>query len=106
MQGYKVIDGSQIVISEHPGFHRDYTEKEFLKYVEASQDYVENADFEDHKTKIMGKSAYAIWVDRCRCIEVEELENGMYHVTNNGHHRAFIARKYGLKIVAYVDDYI
>ncbi len=104
---YKVIDGKKIGLRYEPEFIRGgLSEKDFYEFVKASQDYFIKGDLEDRETIILGKSAYAIWVDRARCVEVEDLGDGTYKVTNNGNHRACVANKYNLKILVYVDDYM
>ncbi len=101
----KVIDGKQLKIKEKPGYYSGgLTEEDYLRFVQESQPYFIAGDFEDRTTRVYGKSAYAIWVDPCRAVVVEHVGRNKYEVTNNGHHRAYIAKKYKLKLLVYIDD--
>ncbi len=101
---YKVIDGRQLKIREKPGYYLGgLTEEDYKEFVFKSQDYIIKGDFDDRETRVCGKSAYALWVDPCRAVVVEQVGR-KYRVTNNGNHRAYIAHKYGLKLLVYIDD--
>lgn len=75
-----------------------------MKFVRESQPYIIAGDFKDKKARVCGKSAYALWVDPVRAIWVEQIGCKKYKVTNNGNHRAYIAKKYKLKLLVYIDE--
>ncbi len=102
---YKVIEGRQIRTRYKPGFIRGcLSEKDFLDFIKKSQSYFIAGDFEDRETYICGKTAYGIWVDPTRAVVAEQIGRNKYRVTNNGNQRAYVARKYGYKLLIYIED--
>lgn len=101
MTMYRVIPG-HLIDQEDPGFYgAELRESDFLAFVQASQDYFHAWDPDDRETRILGKSAFMIWVDPSNCVEVIK-SGGRYVVGHNGHHRAYIAHKHSLDILVQV----
>lgn len=104
---YKVIDGGQIANIDVPkGFWEKASEEQYKQFVENSQDFFskyENGDSCDDYTIGENTDALYVYEHVGNCICVKEI-NGLYYVTSNGRHRLFVARKYNLKILVYVEE--
>lgn len=104
---YIVIDGSKLEkIKIDKFFWYKYSEEEYRKFVEDSQEFFEKYQKgEDCTGYMIGESnALYVWEDMANCITVGKTKKG-YGIAANGRHRAYIARKYKLKLLVCVGNF-
>ncbi|MDE7436682.1 MAG: hypothetical protein K2N01_12810 [Lachnospiraceae bacterium] len=81
-----------------------YSEKQFRKFIEDSQDFFERYQRGEDCTGYMIGNANALHVWEDRCVTVGKSKTG-YGFATNGRHRIYVARKYKLNILVCVGNF-
>lgn len=79
------------------------SEEKFKNFVEDSQEFFGMFERGEDCTeyKIGKADAMSVYIDLGHCITVKH-KLGKYEIATNGHHRAAVAKKYGLKLLVCV----
>ena len=114
---YQVIDGSEIESFAHPDikFKGRWESEDFYKnLIEKSQPYIKEylltgtikepvinsiediEKFQEERDFLCGLKDGFFGIS---CISAKQLKSGKYEIIVNGRHRAYVAKKYGLKLI-------
>lgn len=81
-----------------------WKEEDYKNYLESVQQLITNYEKIEDVDTINDKKFYVDFFNFSNRITVTKTKYGKYEVTDNGHHRMFIAKKYGLKLIVYVEQ--
>lgn len=117
---FKVIDAAEIQDLEEPPFNQSpyLSEEEYKMYLEKAQilfdeysntgsihtiEYKSLEDIEKNREeeRFLCNFRYS-FLHYGKCICVRKTMDGTYKVTSNGRHRAFVAKKYELRLLVHV----
>ena len=79
-------------------------EEDYKNYLESVQPLITNYEKAGNVDTINDNKFYVDFFNFSNRITVTKTKSGKYEVTDNGHHRMFIAKKYGLKLIVYVEQ--
>ncbi len=102
--GFNVVNGKDFVFQKNPGFYGEKSEQEYLDFMIKCQLFFKSYAHgtAPHDYWIEGRNAGRLFTDIGTRVSVSQGRHGLT-VATNGRHRAFIAWKYHLRLLVYLE---